>query len=66
MSSTSTTRCVAGAVGLREVLDDWLGLSYALNALNRSLGHDDLYPFVLTGPVIEKLDLVDDLVAGRR
>lgn len=57
---------VAGQVGLREVLDDWLGLSYALNALNRSLGHDDLYPFVLTGPVIEKLDLVDDLVAGRR
>jgi hypothetical protein len=57
---------VAGGVGLREVLDDWLGLTYALNALNRSLGHDDLYPFVLTGPVIEKLDLVDDLVAGRR
>jgi hypothetical protein len=56
----------AGRVGLREVLDDWLGLTYALNALNRSLGYDDLYPFVLTGPVIEKLDLVDDLVAGRR
>lgn len=57
---------VAGKVGLREVLDDWLGLTYALNALNRSLGYDDLYPFVLTGPVVEKLDLVDDLVAGRR
>ncbi|HWI72399.1 MAG TPA: putative zinc-binding metallopeptidase [Baekduia sp.] len=57
---------VEGQVGLREVLDDWLGLTYALNALNRSLGYDDLYPFVLTGPVIEKLDFVDDLVAGRR
>lgn len=57
---------VEGATGLREVLDDWLGLTYALNALNRSLGYDDLYPFVLTGPVVEKLDLVDDLVAGRR
>jgi hypothetical protein len=57
---------VAGQIGLREVLDDWLGLTYALNALNRSLGYDDPYPFVLTGPVIEKLDLVDDLVAGRR
>jgi hypothetical protein len=45
------------------VLDDWLGLTYALNALNRSLGYDDLYPFVLSGPVIEKLDFVDDLVA---
>jgi hypothetical protein len=57
---------VEGRVGLREVLDDWLGLTYALNALNRSLGYDDLYPFVLSGPVVEKLDLVDDLVAGRR
>ncbi len=56
---------VEGRIGLREVLDDWLGLTYALNALNRSLGYDDLYPFVLTGPVVEKLDLVDDLVAGR-
>jgi hypothetical protein len=54
---------VEGRVGLREVLDDWLGLTYALNALNRSLGYDDLYPFVLSGPVIEKLDFVDDLVA---
>jgi hypothetical protein len=56
---------VEGRVGLREVLDDWLGLTYALNALNRSLGYDDLYPFVLSGPVIEKLDFADDLVAGR-
>jgi hypothetical protein len=54
---------VQGRVGLREVLDDWLGLTYALNALNRSLGYDDLYPFVLSGPVVEKLDFVDDLVA---
>jgi hypothetical protein len=56
---------IEGRIGLREVLDDWLGLTYALNALNRSLGYDDLYPFVLTGPAIEKLDFVDDLVAGR-
>lgn len=57
---------VEGRTGLREVLDDWLGLTYALNALNRSLGYDDLYPFVLTGPVVEKLDLIDDLIFGRR
>jgi hypothetical protein len=57
---------VEGQTGLREVLDDWLGLAYALNALNRSLGYDDLYPFVLTGPVVEKLDLIDDLIFGRR
>lgn len=46
----------------RELLDDWLPLTYALNALNRSLGKDDLYPFVLPEAVIEKLELVDGLV----
>jgi hypothetical protein len=44
-------------------LDDWLGLSYALNAVNRSLGFDDLYPFVLAGPVVAKMALVDELIA---
>jgi hypothetical protein len=53
----------AGAGGLRGVLDDWLGLTYALNAVNRSLGFDDLYPFVLTPPVIDKLAFVDGLIA---
>jgi hypothetical protein len=52
-----------GAGGLRAMLDDWLGLTYALNAVNRSLGFDDLYPFVLSPPVIDKLAFVDGLIA---
>jgi hypothetical protein len=40
------------------ILADWLPLSYALNAVNRSMGRDDLYPFVLNPPVIEKLSWV--------
>ena len=43
---------------------DWLPLSLALNQLNRSMGNDDLYPFVLPAPVVDKLALVHDL-AGR-
>ena len=31
----------------RALIDDWLPLTYALNAINRSMGRDDLYPFVL-------------------
>lgn len=50
--------------GLRELLHDWLPLTYALNALNRSMGAQDLYPFVLAEPVIEKLELVDALVVA--
>jgi hypothetical protein len=48
--------------GMRELLADWLPLTYALNALNRSMGAGDLYPFVLPEPVIEKLELIDELV----
>ena len=45
-----------------QVVDDWLELSYALNQVNRSMGHDDLYPFVLAPTVIRKLAFVDHLV----
>ena len=41
-----------------EIIGDWLPLTYALNAVNRSVGKDDLYPFVLSPPVIDKLAFV--------
>ena len=40
-------------------------LSASLNSFNRSMGHDDLYPFVLSPSVIEKLGFIHDLVRGR-
>ncbi len=40
----------------------WLPLSYALNAVSRSIADDDLYPFVLPAPVIAKLAVVHRLV----
>jgi hypothetical protein len=40
------------------ILADWLPLTYALNAVNRSMGRDDLYPFVLSPTVVEKLTWV--------
>ena len=33
---------------------EWLPLSIALNQVNRSMGKDDLYPFVLSAAVIDK------------
>lgn len=47
------------------VLAEWLPLTYALNAINRSMGKDDLYPFVLANEVVDKLAYVHDLVRGR-
>jgi hypothetical protein len=43
----------------------WLPLTYALNAVNRSMGQRDLYPFVLTPNVIRKLSFVHDRVTRR-
>ena len=45
-----------------EVIAEWLPLTYAFNAVNRSMGKDDLYPFVLAPVVIEKLSFVHDVV----
>ena len=43
-------------------IERWLDLSVTLNELNRSLGADDPYPFVLSPPVIQKLEFMDRLV----
>jgi hypothetical protein len=46
------------------VVSEWLPLTYAFNQASRSMGKDDLYPFVLAPAVIEKLSFVHDLVRG--
>jgi hypothetical protein len=50
-------------VDFDHILDTWLPLTYALNAVNRSMGKDDLYPFVLSPTVIDKLRFVHALIA---
>jgi hypothetical protein len=44
------------------IIADWLPLTYALNAVNRSMGQEDLYPFTLAPTVIKKLAFVHDRV----
>jgi hypothetical protein len=52
---TSFTRFRDVVVGI------WVPLSVALNMINRSMGHDDLYPFVIPDAVLDKLDFVASL-----
>lgn len=47
------------------ILGAWLPLTFAVNSLNRSMGHPDLYPFVLAGAAIDKLRFVHGLVHGQ-
>lgn len=44
------------------VTEVWIPLSIALNQINRSMGKDDLYPFVIPARVIDKLQYVANLV----
>ena len=56
---------VPGDAGIEELVAAWLPLSYGLNALNRSMGKDDPYPFVLTPAVVAKLGVVHAAVDRR-
>jgi hypothetical protein len=51
-----------GAIAVARLVDAWLPLTVAVNSLNRSMGQPDLYPFVLSPKVIEKLGFIHDLV----
>jgi hypothetical protein len=51
------------AVDAQELVDAWVPLTVALNSVNRSMGQPDLYPFVLSGPVVQKMQFIHDLVA---
>jgi hypothetical protein len=51
-------------VPFQQLLNDWLPMTYALNAINRSMGHDDLYPFTLAPAVVDKLAFAHETVLG--
>ncbi|MBD0257887.1 MAG: putative zinc-binding peptidase [Cytophagales bacterium] len=44
----------------------WLPLSFAVNSLNRSMGHPDLYPFVIPPAVMEKLRFIHSVCLRAR
>jgi hypothetical protein len=45
-----------------EMLQEWHGLTHTLNNLNRSLGLNDAYPFVLSPPAIAKMRFVHQMI----
>ncbi|MCH5645394.1 MULTISPECIES: putative zinc-binding metallopeptidase [unclassified Gordonia (in: high G+C Gram-positive bacteria)] len=52
-----------GDVGFDRIIEWWLPLSWSLNQINRSMGHPDLYPFVLPEAVLNKIRFVHNLVS---
>ena len=46
----------------RRIIDIWLPLAWALNMINRSMGEEDLYPFVLPPAVLDKMRFVHTVI----
>jgi hypothetical protein len=44
------------------LVGQWVPFSFALNAINRSMGQPDLYPFRLTPAIVRKIDYVNRVV----
>lgn len=47
---------------MTEMLDHWLDLAFALNNIARAMGQADLYPFIISPAVAEKLKFVQSII----
>jgi hypothetical protein len=55
-------------VDMDRLIEAWIPVTFAANSINRSMGLPDLYPFVLSAPVIGKLAFIQARIhshAGR-
>jgi hypothetical protein len=57
-ASATFDRPALGPSAFPNIIEMWLPLSWSLNMVNRSMGHDDLYPFVLPVAVLDKMQFI--------
>ncbi len=55
-------RKVLGPSGFDTIIEMWLPLAWALNMVNRSMGKEDLYPFVLPPAVLDKMRFIHSVI----
>jgi hypothetical protein len=61
-ASATFDRPALGPSAFPNIIEMWLPLSWSLNMVNRSMGHDDLYPFVLPVAVLDKMRFIHTVV----
>jgi hypothetical protein len=61
-ASATYDRTPLGPSAFPTIIEMWLPLSWSLNMVNRSMGHDDLYPFVLPVAVLDKMQFIHAVV----
>jgi len=50
---------------IEQIMKAWIPFVFAMNSVNRAMGHSDLYPFVLAPAVQQKLAYIHDLIHGQ-
>jgi hypothetical protein len=55
-------RRLLGPSGFDTLIELWLLLAWSLNMVNRSMGKDDLYPFVLPTAVLDKMGFIHQVI----
>lgn len=61
-ASATFDRPALGPSAFPAIIDMWLPLSWSLNMVNRSMGRDDLYPFVLPAVVLDKMRFIHSVI----
>ncbi|MFO7825554.1 MAG: putative zinc-binding metallopeptidase [Cyclobacterium sp.] len=64
LMSSSITKDAYCCSDFEQIIDQWIPLSLALNSLNRSMGLQDSYPFVINPEVKLKLTFVHQVIQG--
>jgi hypothetical protein len=52
-------------IDVRNIVAAWIPFVFAINNVSRSIGKPDLYPFILSPAVIQKLGFVHELLGSR-
>ncbi|MBB4568443.1 zinc-binding metallopeptidase family protein [Rhizobium leucaenae] len=52
------------AESAEQLVSAWIPLSVAINSIQRSMGERDSYPFILSPPVVAKLDYIRQVIGG--
>ena len=48
------------------IVNKCMPLSFAVNSINRAMGIPDVYPFVISPPVIKKMTFIHELLWAKR
>jgi hypothetical protein len=58
------SRFSSGQMTIEEIVAGWSELAIALNSINRSMGLQDIYPFVVSTGVVNKLRFIFDVISA--